>query len=1106
MPSKREKYPDLWLILENIIREGQVRQQDIELCFGWQSSDNSLSPASSLYGFLVTDTRNFNSEQLDAAILMARTVRHYTQGYVSPNDHALLASGEATVRNSRYFKHMRPVSFLSHCTKQQGEDLETAIALYLEAGNKFYIAKNYKLSRHVFGRAANLLLEQGNTIEAANALINACKGAPTGATDFLYLSIATRYFQLPLEERRRVRQAVLHDLGAAYGWLPAHDIYKVAERPPHIHSTFSMSESVSSEVWQKLQQLREEPMFLNETEALHEESQESKNNNDISPVEVPQADKSKGQAWSAKSMDRVAVLAMLADTDYEATEHKGINTPEERWRFEAAEYVQPWPEIEKLSMITSNALQPLASFLMSLQKQSCRPSLPGRPTAHLPAAVTEAMSGGRMAEAEQLARSALVSESASSEPLAWAGLLMVLSRCVACLRSSTEAISILRSALEEISVAVTPPQLIARSALLRHLALMLKSAGYPAEITPILIEALALAGCAADVIGVADAARRLAEQASYMGDVALSKHCNGLIRSLRYAWATEDHKLDFYYERGFGNITAITVERGLNSLAALLSPMPDSDLVMLSEEIALALEQHSAEFAPALIPSVAAVLERMRPVGAYTFAKRIINALQKLDLSPTISFMLQREQLANLATELGNLKIKTHRSRIATQIILEATPLLLQLNENYSEPDFKSVYEPLMHAKSIQNFITSIEPSCDLDETQPLEDLEASESLEADAPVPALLDQVRHFLGTQNACAIDFISKKGSSIAVCVSENETQTFIIDPAAGDRMKGKIPIWMRKNDPKPNEKGGLKYDLTKSPRPFDNLCRVATEGVRSRRVAFLKEFEHDWKIASAGMLTAALQKFISRYDLIYFCPHKTLYDLPMHLFYLSDGSLLCESKHTFYTRSVGDLIDRPTVTKTGEYIAINTNDAAVEKAVREFSPHLYQGQNHWQDSVSVIDRLTSIQQSGLTLLITHGMRHQDPRLMSFGFPRSGRLLVTNIRSPANDFRGCELVTIACHSGAGKSRAASANLGLCGAFLERNAEAVLGCLWRPITQEGIRFAGSYILERKAGRSRAKAYQEALLNVIHSTNTRAEGLIFAAPFYLFGRQNYQR
>ena len=1082
MASRSGRYLGCWEWLERIVRDGSVRQEDVETNFGWQSDNDSPTPAGSVYQLITEHCRGFTLPQLDAAVLMSQAARAYAQNYVSQNDHAVLTASEAKARNDRYFR--RRNTGTDYGVKRENEDLTAATSLFLEAADLFRSYGNHPLQRHSSWLAANLLEIQGRTAEAADALIDACLGSPRTATKFLYLNIATRYFRLPMVERHHVRRAVLMDLAAAYSWLPAHDIYEVTERPPDAHSTFSVSESLSDEVRQRLQLLLRE---------------ESPPDNDVTPTEggrevttaaLPAGEGETGEAWSATAMDRIGILTMLADTEeFEA------GAPEARWRFEAAQYAGAWPELEKLCETPSDYLQPLINLIADArQRGGPRPPLLPSPWLSVPPAVIKAMSEGKMAVAEGLLREALAGASSEENPHAWAGLIMRLSRCIAILRSSSEAASVLRSGLDQIPSPVTPLELSARAALLRQLAFTLKNTGVAGVYLP-LYESLNLAGRAADVIGIGSTARRLGEEAYHLGDNELTRHCNGLVRSLRYAWATEVQPLDFFFEHGFGEKKPITIDQAQDSLTRLLSPEADLDLSGLTLNIALALEQHPAQFTPVVCSVLSAIFERVRPVGAHTFVIRIIKALQKQKLSPAVNLLLQREYVARLDAEMGSSTAKKQRARVAASLIDQTVPLLMQ-NQEGDKTLFAGVYEALMRAKKMESYAVGGPSNRPWGEPATVDGFADREDAD-ESSSPVSLSEVRQLLRSQNACAVDFILQGSNSLAVCVAGDDVRVYGVDPSAWEALKGKVAPWMRSCCLDKN------VSYVNAARPLDNLCRMATGGDRGIVRGVMKEFEHHWDAASTSLLPVDLQEFILRYALVYFCPHKGLYDFPMHLTRLHDGVLLCERKQVLYTRSVGDLAERAATPKTGLYIAVNTDDVNIEKAAGEFIPKRQRVQNRWHAAVSVTDRLADIQAAGLTLLIAHGMRHKDPRLTSLGFPRGGRLQVSQVQRSSNDFTGCEILAMSCHSGASKVSDGAATLGLCGAFLERDADAVLGCLWEPILQEGVRFAGAYLSTRERGRSRAEAYQDALLEVLYSADTPAEGLLYAAPFFLFSRQN---
>ena len=268
-----------------------------------------------------------------------------------------------------------------------------------------------------------------------------------------------------------------------------------------------------------------------------------------------------------------------------------------------------------------------------------------------------------------------------------------------------------------------------------------------------------------------------------------------------------------------------------------------------------------------------------------------------------------------------------------------------------------------------------------------------------------------------------------------------------------------------------------------------------------------------------------------DLIYLASHGSLRRFPLHLLPIPMGRngigeqakvwMPGYEKPTLYLPNCAFLArdHRPNVAKDNisedVYLCVDVQDEQICHELMQdldapatsltLTPGVV---NHWHDKQTPLELCHILSLHRTSLLLTHGMIDKDPLLTRLAIPGGARLCMADIlRQPyhANektrlDFSGSEVLVIACNSLRNHRRREATDMSLVSAFLRRNADAVMGCGWQPVIEDGVCFGRLLLQNRLCGHTRAISYQHAIRAMLDEESTRLLGFLRAASFYYVG------
>jgi hypothetical protein len=264
-------------------------------------------------------------------------------------------------------------------------------------------------------------------------------------------------------------------------------------------------------------------------------------------------------------------------------------------------------------------------------------------------------------------------------------------------------------------------------------------------------------------------------------------------------------------------------------------------------------------------------------------------------------------------------------------------------------------------------------------------------------------------------------------------------------------------------------------------------------------------------SDRMFPSAMRNALIGVRRVYLCPHRHLYQIPIHALFIDDTPLF-QMKEVMYATKTTHIIDllrrSPTADRRDVCWLV---DKSPEFGPLRDIPMQFQSENRWgQTGLSIEDLLRMGAAAAQTVICCHGqmdeVRPGRARLQLWG---GGRLLADDIHRAAIgaanlangsgiNYAGSEWLLAACESGRSRVTKMHTAPGLGLSFVSCGARRVTSSLYRVLPRTAGRFVRHYMKARRE--RRAAPYTDAC-RLLYSFGHRTRGAwAEAAAFVSFG------
>ena len=775
--------------------------------------------------------------------------------------------------------------------------------------------------------------------------------------------------------------------------------------------------------------------------------------------------------WNRSALDRLGVVAMLA-SDPVSSKARDF------WRYEAVQLYQDWlPHIQRFASNEARDEESgrLLAFLGEMQSRI--KGMPQPDPHHYnvedhSVGVREAVKK-KSPETEAYCRNLLKTISPTEEPIWWQYVSNGLAWAVA--RNTS-----IEGGLKEFDrcqsrLPAWPRTEAQRAALGRFLcrkASLLNQAGRHGEVEPLLRQAAIHAGRAADLIEIERIADLQARTRSFLS-LEMDKN------EARNVSITIKHSFPTFLTTLFDRERPATSERALELL--LRAEAGEADKTQDAFDLRDRLRNNPGEIDNVNAADLSKFFAWSKPLVARRAVREAAEAILLHSRDPEVRRIAAENYLSILADAKRSLAGKS-KSRFISQFV-NALSILLDGSKS-------------INADSVARVVA------DVKEGEWRNDLLQLEIQDGDIPSLSLFswEEARQHLRTSHACVVDFFITSNLALAICISSSGTEIFPIQ-ATSQRLASSYSDLQSLA----SAAGVPVLPGTKRP-PLEILHLYSNDNIEDgeARRNLWDEAWKVWRDYGKIVLPREVEDFISRFDLVYLSPHHSLSKIPIHLLPLADGRPLAFAKRVLYLPSIHKLTQDAPSPKAGSYAAINPEEdpgailSALPKEERD---------NRWSERINPVDRLDEMAQKRLAVLFMHGMYERDyPIRTRLGFPRGARLTLADVKRSSQHFSGTELYLVGCNSGRVRSSKGQAELAFCTAFLDRGADATLGCLWETRKDEAVVFTTLMLEHRYSSESRSSAFQKAIQAICSKVEHPMEKVVRAAPFVLYGLESDSR
>jgi hypothetical protein len=248
---------------------------------------------------------------------------------------------------------------------------------------------------------------------------------------------------------------------------------------------------------------------------------------------------------------------------------------------------------------------------------------------------------------------------------------------------------------------------------------------------------------------------------------------------------------------------------------------------------------------------------------------------------------------------------------------------------------------------------------------------------------------------------------------------------------------------------------------------------------------------------------LIKELSHVSHLYICPHRHLFQIPLHALVTSEQKVLFEKWTVTYAMKISHLIDllsRQSTNASGPlWSLVDTSDPNTAKLLSALAHWIDPRTNIWGTAgIAVEDILKGASQSNLAIVLGHAQKDEGragrARLRLWG---GGRLLADDIHRVGEGYENTNWIIVACDAAFSRVRMQTGP-GIALSLVTLGAPSVTACIYRVTSVTAQQFVDS--LFRAPGNGDSRQFTDACREIMKSRSPFVQRWAAAASFVSYG------